>query len=436
MTEHPYLDTSHISNIAPDRGPSKYFHGRTQILRDFNDFLRLAMEEKTGTIFLIQGAPGAGKTALLYECKKFAEKREWEIAEIDPPALWNLDELLYYLGKEDKVQFTGGSGEIGINAGVKAGVKLNVETNQTRPTILKTLQDGKKPLLLILDEAQSLGIKDIVPSDQKRIINSVLNNIHNGRLRRSVILLAAGLEPSKSAFDDLGISRFRAGCFVELGALGKKAERAVIHDWLMKKGCAKGDPIEWIDAIVQKTHGWPQHITVYGDAAAKQIQKDQGVMTPEGLEIVYQTGRERRKAYYKQRVVGIEGNELICLYEAIAGIEPGTPFGQDLILAPLDKKYGYERAEEIFKKFIGKGLLSPVDTLYSVPIPSMHDWMKSELKRTHERLRQAKVVQNADAHCKSIDPDPEDRNTLKQPTQSKESDIPPKDRGSKFDMER
>jgi len=86
----------------------------------------------------------------------------------------------------------------------------------------------------------------------------------------------------------------------------------VIRDWLIKEGRAKGDPTAWIDVIAQKTHGWPQHITAYGDAAAKQIRHDGGVMTSAGLEAVYQVGKERCEAYYEQRVVGFEGNELIC----------------------------------------------------------------------------------------------------------------------------
>ncbi len=81
--------------------------------------------------------------------------------------------------------------------------------------------------------------------------------IHNGDVGRPVILLAAGLGMSEASFGELGISRFRGGCFVELGALEKDSERAVIQDWLVKEGGAKGNPTPWIDQIAQKTHGWP-----------------------------------------------------------------------------------------------------------------------------------------------------------------------------------
>ena len=378
MTEYPRPDASHVPDFVIDRGPAEHFHGRERILANFSKLAKTAVDPRRGTIFLIQGAPGAGKTALLHECKKFARRRDWEITEIDPPALWDLDELLYYLGKEDNVQFTGGSGEIGINAGVRAGVKLNVESNQARPTILKTLQDGEKPLLLVLDEAQALGIKDVVPSNQKRIINSVLNNIHNGRLKRSIILLAAGLGPTKATFGELGISRFRGGCFVELGALGKKAERAVIHDWLTKNGGAKGDPTPWIDAITQKTHGWPQHITIYGEAAAKQVKKDQGHMTPSGLEAVSRVGMERREAYYEQRVVEFRPDQIRCLTISVMDSSQEEPAEYRDILSLLTKEYDEDEAKKLFDLSLDKGVLEKRKTGYAVSIPSMHTWLKKE----------------------------------------------------------
>ena len=50
-----------------DRGPAKYFHGRREILSSFHELLLHANQNRGGTTFLIQGAPGAGKTALLAE---------------------------------------------------------------------------------------------------------------------------------------------------------------------------------------------------------------------------------------------------------------------------------------------------------------------------------------------------------------------------------
>jgi len=436
MADRPQIDTSHISDFADDRGPAEHFHGRTNILDNFTQILERTTQKRGGTTMLIHGAPGAGKTALLYELEKLAVTSGWETPKnmFYPPALWTPGELRTALGQSIRSKF---SIPIGIALQV---VPIEIKAEWTQKKTLNILRSGKKPLLLQLDETQTMGTTNAPPEGFKSVATNMLDAIHYGKLGRPVILMAAGLGESRTAFSDLGISRFRAGCEIELGALSKEAERAVIRDWLIKDGGAKGDP------TAQKTHGWPQHITAYGDAAAQQIRHDKGAMPPAGLEIVYQVGMKRREAYYKQRVNGFRGDEMDCLYGAIAGSKSGVPFNEGMIFEPLKKKYGYERAEKIFKKILDKGILSLVSTKYYVQIPSMHDWMKSELERTHEISIQAEVARNKDAELKSLAPrrdlssspiiEHEHSSIPNPPSQSKKKGNSPKDRGSRFDMER
>ena len=42
------------------------------------------MQSEMGTTFLIQGAPGAGKTALFAECEKQAKGEGWRVARLGP----------------------------------------------------------------------------------------------------------------------------------------------------------------------------------------------------------------------------------------------------------------------------------------------------------------------------------------------------------------
>ncbi len=377
-------DTSPIPDYVADRGPTKYFHGRVQILRNFDKLVKDSMEPGGGSTFLIQGAPGVGKTALLYECGKLAKGNGWEVAKIKTGALWDKGKMLRTLGFGKMVGIDNVS--LGLSEAFTAKISLSKPARST--TSLNVVEKRKrKPLLLVLDEAQRLSNANELPKTQFDEAGDLLEAIHNGELNKPVILLAAGLGSTGEAFRSLGISRFKGGCFVELGALGRASERAVIKDWLVKDGGAKGDPTTWIDQIAQKTHGWPQHISAYGDAAAKQIQHDHGEMTAAGLDMVYRVGAERRRAYYRHRVSGFDGNELICLYEAVAGINSRTPFNKDLVLSPLNKKYESDLAEKIFKKFIDKRVVSVVGTtMYSVPIPSMHDWMRSEFEHVKEQM--------------------------------------------------
>jgi len=71
MTEFLPPDSSYVPDFYDDRGPAKYFHGRHRILGNFLKLLKKSVNEKGGSTFLIQGAPGAGKTALLINVRNW-----------------------------------------------------------------------------------------------------------------------------------------------------------------------------------------------------------------------------------------------------------------------------------------------------------------------------------------------------------------------------
>ncbi len=374
MTEYLRPDVSHVPDFVDDRGPAEYFHGRKRILGNFNKLIQQSIKTQGGSIFLIQGAPGSGKTALLHECEKMVKVQDWEVAKITAPSLWDPHKLLDALGRGERYKGTERSTQIGFRNLIHRTWK------STRPpsSVENVLKVVKKPLLLVLDEAQTLGIKDGIPSNQRGTVTSILNSIHNSELNEPVILLTAGLGSTKATFGELGISRFKGGCFIELGVLGKKAEHAVIHDWLTKNGGAKEDSTPWIDAITQKTHGWPQHITIYGEAAAKQIKKNQGHMTPAGLEAVYRVGMERREAYYKQRAITISRKERCSLARLIKNVSPGSELGREDIVIALSQEYDSDEAKSLFNKAVERGILHSQDGIYTIPIPSLRNWLVSE----------------------------------------------------------
>ncbi len=129
-----------------DRGSSPYFHGREHIRRDFKGLLELAKKEETGTIFLIHGAPSAGKTALIHECKKHSMEAGWNIATITPQALWNHHELIHALGQAGKLRLEGGSEKNGFDAFVKFEAGLDFGVNQSA-LVRRVLRKAKHPLL-------------------------------------------------------------------------------------------------------------------------------------------------------------------------------------------------------------------------------------------------------------------------------------------------
>ena len=138
-----------------------------------------------------------------------------------------------------------------MEAGIPGIVRARLGFTKLTKTIKPLLQKGRKGVLLILDEAQTLASATRLSSERHLALTSVLNAIHHGELEKPVLLLFAGLGRTRQVLETLGISRFGAGAFLELGALDKKSERSVLYDWLTRDGGARETPAPWIDAIVQ-----------------------------------------------------------------------------------------------------------------------------------------------------------------------------------------
>jgi len=361
-------------------GPSPYFHGREKILQTFTGFLNYYKKEKGGTIFLIEGGSGAGKTALLYQCEKIVQKK-WATVAIPLTALWDANQLAYSIKNRTSLQISEDSGQVGMGGIVNANAKSDVAVKRSSLLpVLKTLQRGRKPLLLILDEAHILGKKDIVPPDQKGIVASILNMIHNGKLGRAVMLLVAGLGTTQSAIRSFGIERFVRKCIIQLGSLDKATERSVIHDWLTKHAKAEGDPTAWIDAITEQTYGWPRHIISYVDPAIKYIESNNGQMTEEGLEFVLERGAELRQEFYDSRAHDIDEDKRRALARSISDLPLGENICETAIMSGLmDSGLSHDEADALFHQALEQGIIVfRNDGRYGIPIPSMQTWLLNQ----------------------------------------------------------
>ncbi len=361
---------------ASDRGPSPYFHGRESIQRDFKKILERAHASKTGTTFLIQGAPGAGKTALLYQMEKEALDRQWEVVYINVQDLYNPAHLAQTFGESYVTRK-----QTATNLDAKVLSREYIKEVAGDSSVIQVLKSliSDSGVVLILDEAQRIAAFAGKPEELK--VMELLDVIHNGKLGQPAILLAAGLGQTKASFGKLGISRFGRNCVVELGTLSKESERLVIEDWIQKEGRGQGDPSAWVDAIARETHGWPQHIQCYADLASEYLKANDGAMTLDGLTSVLEAGHEDRKVYYKQRVDDFKPSEIQCLAKAIADVQPGIPMDDVDIVSSMAQKFGDDRAEELFKRLEEKGILEKTTLGYIVPIPSMHIWLKETYTR-------------------------------------------------------
>ncbi len=360
--------------LIDDRGPAKYFHGRKRELGMFRELLREAegREGWSGTCVLVQGPPGVGKTALLAECIKRAGMYGWSFAKIHPGALWDTALLKECLGE----------GKLGLIKRAKAGLiipplagSVEMDFDKKANSPIKTITGGKTPLLLVLDEAQHLGEKTIVSTEVHKDVFAILDHIHNGNMGRPVVLLLGGLGMTSRALSSLGLSRFKGGTKIELGVLSEETECLILYDWLKKDGSGEGTPWDWIKSIMEKTHGWPQHIMSYATPAARQLEKDGRIFTSEGIESVIETGTAYRQAYYRERMRGIIPEYRESLVKLFLHYAPKKSLTEKTIKAFLSREYPTDEVNLIFDISLGKGVLYEQDDTYSIPIPSMWGWM-------------------------------------------------------------
>jgi len=361
-------------NPVFDRGDSPFFVGRTKTRETFLDMASDFRIVGKGSTFLVQGAPGSGKTALLAQLSKESQNAGWTVAKITPDSLHSPASMAQSLGKS----YTS-KGHVEVAVDLRILQVGGGETIAGHATPIETLRHLTPPngLILVLDEAQR--VKDLSDhSEIRTTAGNTLNAIHNGEIGHSVMLLAAGLGSTLSAFDYLGVSRPEGECMVHLGSLGKEHERDLIGKWLKDKGF-KGDTDAWIHAIAERSHGWPQHIMSYIKGIKAYVKSRAPLMTDEGLHFVIERGDELRENYYKIRVRDINKEKRQLLARFFADVPFGKTVLEGDIKSAIMKEYSPEESDKLFDDTLKKGVIDQRgDGSYSIPIPSMHTWLVEE----------------------------------------------------------
>ncbi len=358
-----------------ERDKARYFHGRKEEISRFKDLMVESKIKNIGSSFLVQGSPGVGKTALLEECKKIAKKSRWTIVDIGIGTLMNEIDFFYRITKNKDPKTVIQSQE--INLGLwKASLttKTREEINYVNEELVKST-----PLLLVLDEAQVLGIDGVVSTENKAKVVEFLKQYHNLQSKKGFIMLFGGLGMTKDILQSFGLSRFNSEYTINLQKLEKQAERNIIEDWIKKEAKAKGNPEDWIDKISTRTYQWPRHIISYCNAIHNQLL-DSKALSQENLNNVLEKGDALKKVYYEQRCTGL----LIEDCEAVASAIKTLPkfFRKSEVIHFFTKEESLLKPEELFQNCLSRGIFHLNNNrLFSVPIPSFKTWLIDEYSR-------------------------------------------------------
>ena len=377
---------------SSDRGRAVFFHGRDQELSDFAAALEEAQVLKGGTIFLVQGPPGAGKTAFLHECRARIKSSEltWHAVRItskmlhNPAALAKRLDVSYATRTSERKDTTTNVGvSVGFGTSVKHTKGISAETTgDDIEDVLREASLARGGLVIVLDEAQNIVGEIGAGSPEWLTAQRCLNQIHNGEIGAPVVLLAGGLGTTEGVFGTFGISRFPDDALHLLGALDNESARSVIRDWLVKSGGAPASHEylgQWIDTLASECFGWAQHIQRYAFVAAKWLLKNGHMPTSQVPPEVLSEGRWRREKYYLGRARGTIEQDRVSLANLLHRKGNDCTLSREDLVQTLLENRTREQAEEKFDHLLYKGMVAETPRGgYIVPIPSMQDWLIRE----------------------------------------------------------
>ena len=368
-----------------DRGPTPFFHGREREISSFDTVLDDARAKVGGSIFMVQGAPGAGKTALLHECAKRAAARQWHVVEIAPSALHDPKELADCLAQPyvaKTVRQSQGSASIGVailGGRYSKGDSIELTGLSVKQMIRQAAK--RRGLVLILDEAQILAKGGQIRTVEDAAIAENLAQIHNGGFGAPVVLLAGGLGILQRVFSSFGITRFRSDSVHNLGPVSLPTGQAIARDWLVRAGGVfDGDPLlpHWTNTLAMKSQGWPQHLHNYILAAVTWIRENNGELQPQVPHNVLAEARKNRESYYGGRTSELDEVAIEVFANYLATLGPDQSLKKASVVAALRAHMPDSKAEVVFDDLLQKGVLARrphPQTGYNVPIPSMHRWL-------------------------------------------------------------
>ncbi len=394
-----------------DRNAAWFFVGRsTQVeyvertcdlaFRRFREGTALA-----GATVLIQGAPGAGKTALL---KHLREK--WAMADaalapaalyVDPSELGDpaaiMTRIAEAIDPAKAIEFrrtttSGGEAKAGV-LGVGVGGTWGAATAPPPPDfgalrMLFPAEAWTRPLCLMVDEVQGLTQHQA----------ALLRPLHLAGDGLPIVPVLAGLASSQEALAKQGgISRLSTGAVHTLGRLDAGQAAEAVRRMLARFhiGAEDAETERWAALLEHDSDRWPQHLQNAMRALGEGLLKAGGVLSAVDETAVLRRAQAwRLESYRQRRSPEMRGAVILVGHLMVAVGDGGLHRYQvvDAIRARIrDRREGSSARrlpngispEEFLEHLIHRGALQEgADDRLVCPIPSFRAFLIGEAVRT------------------------------------------------------
>ncbi len=405
-----------------DRGRAPIFVGRQEeraLIRDRLELMleRLATPAPGGDLTtVIQGAPGAGKSALL---EKIAD--EWPLGGSGSAMAVSLDPGVLKLPMPDclraiahaltpvpgigwRLRQSLRSFSLGVPG--FAQVDLGVESTEESPR-------PPVPVLLLFDEIQT--VLNEPSSESRGVLTDNLRLLHTGRHQAPLFPIYGGLANSADLLRAAGLTRLSMGSERTLSRLSE----AEMVEWMRRfvdehLSSARPDPttlVCWENALQRDSQGWPMHGRNFLIALAEEIRTRDWRPAAVDLDAVCRRAQQLRFRYYGHRLQGALQNRHVLVSTVLDEMAMSPPMRADQVLDLLSRVHRVRStkqedrgalpdgmtAEQTLDLMLQAGLVQKTDDgRLTCPIPSLASYIAAQVTWPPSPLHEAVLAASSE----------------------------------------
>ena len=412
-----------------DRGKAVIFVGREAELSHvqgcINRLLRRRDESAPGSDLttVIQGAPGAGKSALL---EKIAEDWPLDGAGEGKPAAIRLAASALKLPMVELLevvscQVSGNTGikrtlarffsSISVNVAGMAGVTFGLDPSQLT---------GKSmtPVILLFDEIQSVLIgSDLQP--QSNLAQNI-RLLHTGEHNAPVFPIYGGLANSADLLRSAGLTRLAMESELTLPGFSDaemdELMTRFVDEYLSSARPSSSTLERWGYALRRDSQGWPMHCRNFLIALCKEIKARDWRPEEVDLDAVRMRAQQLRFRYYAQRMQDALEEQEAPVSTVLEAMRRSIPMKRGQIVELIERAY-QERssgdsgrdslpesmtARQVFDVMLHSGVVQKtVKGKFVCPIPSLASYIAAKATLPSSALHEA-VLDNEKSDMDSV----------------------------------
>ena len=420
--------------VEGDRGQAGIFVGRKSELALIRDRLDLLIKRQSegknapgsDLTTVIQGAPGAGKSALL---EKIAEN--WPLGGQGQAVAISLDPGLLTLSTPEFLDAVIARTERvpGITQTLQKYFKLksvSVAGLSVEFGAESSPSSGKSsvPVILLFDEIQT-KLRDSASSQSREQLSDNLRLLHTGQHNAPLFPVYGGLANSADLLRAAGLTRLAMGSELTLPGFSDD-EIDELMTRFVKQHLSSARPPQatldqWGTSLRRDSQGWPMHCRNFLIALCEEIRRRDWRPQTVNLDTVRIHAHRLRCAYYEQRMQGALRNRYRLISKVLEEMRQASSMQDDQIMYAIARAHQDPdpdelgrgslpegmTAEQAFDAMLHAGIVQKVDEFgYACPIPSLGGHLAARAifpsSLLHEAVLKAKAeeIDRATAQCR------------------------------------